>query len=251
VLLRAKVCIELLFFDVCFSHTFELGPTTPPPVPVAPDLLDALETELLNPARVRAGGAGETFVQLRSQTTPATTLVIVPTGVPIWDQQRAPLDLLLTRIGGTPLPSPTLVTAASSSAAGTVTDWFAPGAFLDLTNDESLNAPGYELLSSGLQLAASGTLDGPSAQTTPVTRQIRLPAGATTTNPTPGLPSWLLVTTTRAASAAIGVTSEKWIVTDPRGDTVGLTGAQARRLAAASSAGRAIPTTDRIPGFGF
>ena len=57
VVLRAKVCIELLFFDVCFSHTFELGPATPPPVPVAPDLLDALLAELTDPARLRAAGA--------------------------------------------------------------------------------------------------------------------------------------------------------------------------------------------------
>jgi hypothetical protein len=41
VVLRAKVCIELLFFDICFSHTFRLGPSTPPPLPAAPDLLTA------------------------------------------------------------------------------------------------------------------------------------------------------------------------------------------------------------------
>jgi hypothetical protein len=251
VLLRAKVCIEVLFFDVCFSHTFELGPTTPPPAPVALDLLDVLQAELLNPSRLHAGGASDPFVQLRAQAALSATPVLVPTGVPIWDQQRAPLDLLLTRLGGTPLPSPTLVSATSTTAAGNVTDWFAPGSFVDLTNDEALTSPGYELLSSGLRLAGIGGTDGPSAETTPVMRQIRLPAAASTTNPVAGFPGWLLVTSTRAASAVLAVTSETWIVIGAGGDIIGLTGAQARRVAAASGESRAIPAIDRVAAFAF
>ena len=39
VVLQAKVCIELLFFDICFSGTFTLGPTSPPPAPWLPTCL--------------------------------------------------------------------------------------------------------------------------------------------------------------------------------------------------------------------
>jgi hypothetical protein len=251
VVLRARVCIELLFFDVCFSHTFELGPTTPPPVPIAPDLLDALLTELTNPARVRAAGAADPFVRLLPADTSLTTPLVAPTGTVVWAQQRAPLDLLLTRIGGIPLPSPAQVTATSTAVGATVSDWFAPGLFLDFTDDEALTQPGYELLGAGLQLAGTGSTDGPGAQTTLTTQQIRLPAAASTTKPVLGLPAWLLTTAAPAATSAITVTTESWTVTTPAGDRTGLTGAQARRLAALGDDAHAIPATDRLAAIAF
>jgi uncharacterized protein DUF6603 len=251
VVLRARVCIELLFFDVCFSHTFELGPTTPPPVPIAPDLLDALVTELTNPARVHAGGGGDPFVRLLPTDTSLTMPLVVPTGTVVWEQQLAPLGLLLTRIGGTPLPSPAQVTATTTAASATVSDWFAPGLFLDLTDDEALTQPGYELLGGGLRLAGTGTTDGPAAQTTLTTLQIRLPAAASTTKPVFGLPAWLLTTAVPIAAPAITVTTETWTVATPAGDRTGLTGAQARRLAALAGDAVAVPATDNLAAIAF
>ena len=181
VVLRARVCIELLFFDICFSHTFELGPTTPPPVPIGPDLLDAL--------RRRADESGPRCTRPEAPTrssgccrrTPRSRRrSSSPTGTLVWEQQRAPLDLLLTRIGGTPLPAPTQVTATSTASSAGVSDWFAPGLFLDLTDDQALTQPGYERLGGGLRLAGAGSTDGPGAQTTLTTLQIRLPAAAST-----------------------------------------------------------------------
>lgn len=251
VALRARVCIELLFFDVCFSHTFELGPTTPPPVPIGPDLLDALVAELTNPARVHAAGSSDPFVRLLPPDASLTATLVVPTGTVVWQQQRAPLDLLLTRIGGTPLPSPTQVTATSTASSAGVSDWFAPGLFLDLSDDEALTQPGYELLGGGLRLSGAGSTDGPGAQTTLTTLQIRLPAAAPTTKPVFGLPAWLLTTAVPAATPAVTVTGESWVVATPAGDRTGLSGAQARRLAALAADAQAVPATDRVAALSF
>src|SRR5205823_5497562 len=78
VVLRAKVCIELLFFDVCFSHTFELGPAAPPPAPIAPDLLDALLVELTNSARLRPSGGTDPLVRLHPPDPTLTEPLVMP-----------------------------------------------------------------------------------------------------------------------------------------------------------------------------
>ena len=251
VVLRAKVCIELLFFDVCFSHTFELGSATPPPEPVAPDLLDVLHAELTDPARLRAAGGPDPFVRRRPLDPALTTPVVAPMGTLVWEQPRAPLDLLLTRVGGTPLPAPAQVHASSPASSAAASDWFAPGQFLDLSDDQALTRPGYELLSSGLRLAGAGSKDGPSAPTTLSTRQIRLPAAPEVHRPPLAFPTWILTTTRAAAAPAIEVEVERWVLSTPAGDQLDLTGAQARQLAALAPGARAVPETDRIAALAF
>jgi hypothetical protein len=252
VVLRAKVCIELLFFDVCFSHTFDLGPATPPPIPTAPDLLDALLFELMNPTRLRPSGGPDPLVRLQPPDSTLTTPVVAPTGTVIWEQQRAPLDLLLNRIGGTPLPAPAQVTVASSTTSATpVSDWFAPGLYLDLSDDQALTRPGYERLTGGLQLTGTGSADGPSGQTTLTTRQIRLPASESPPVPVRAFPTWILTSAVPAPTPAVTVAVESWILTTPAGDRTDLTGAQARQLAAHMDDAQAIPATDRLAALAF
>ena len=56
VVLHAKVCIELLFFDICYSGTFTLGSSSPPPVPRLADLLDLLLADV--PTRLSCAPRG-------------------------------------------------------------------------------------------------------------------------------------------------------------------------------------------------
>jgi hypothetical protein len=252
VVLYAKVCIELLFFDICYSGTFRLGPSSPPPVPAAADLLNTLLTELTNPARLRAAGEPDRHVRLRPPDPLLTTPVVSPTGALVWEQQRAPLGLLLTRISGTPLPTPAQVTATSAASPAPVSDWFAPGQFTDLTDDQALTRPAYERLTSGLRLGGTGTADGPGALATLTTRQIRLPRRATTPGrPVIPFPSWIVTPAAAPATPAITVGTENWIVTTPAGDRSNLTGAQARQLATLTASARAIPATDRLAALAF
>lgn len=252
VVLRAKVCIELLFFDICFSGTFSLGPPSPPPAPVVADLLDLLLAELADPARLRAAGAPDPYVRLTPPDPSLTTPVVPPAGTLVWEQQRAPVDLLLTRVGGTPLPAPAQVTVTSATESTAQSDWFAPGQFTDLTDDQALTRPAYELLSSGLQLAGAATADGPAAQRTVTTLQIRLPANVTTPDkPVAAFPAWIVASAAGPAAQAITVGTERWIVTTPAGDRTDLTGAQARQLATQTTGAQAIPAVDRLAPLAF
>ena len=72
--------------------------------------------------RLRAAGAPDPHVRLRPPDPSLTTPVVAPTGTLVWEQQRAPLDLLLTRVGGTPLPAPAQVSATSIACADRTRD---------------------------------------------------------------------------------------------------------------------------------
>jgi hypothetical protein len=252
VVVQAKVCIELLFFDICFSGTFPLGPAIAPLLAAAADLLDTLLGELDNPATLRAAGAPDPYVRLQPPDPSLTTAVIAPSGTLVWEQQSAPLDLLLTRVGGAPLPAPAQVSATSPASSTAQSDWFAPGQFIDLTDDQALTRPAYERLTGGLRLAGAGVADGPGAQALLTTTQIRLPADAATPGkPVVMFPAWILTSAAGPATPAIAVRTESWIVTTPAGDRSDLTGAQARQLAALTTSSRAIPATDRLAAFTF
>ena len=139
---------------------------------------------------------------------------------------------------------------ASSTAQS---DWFAPGQFIDLTDDQALTRPAYERLTGGLQLAGAGVADGPGAHATLTTRQIRLPANATTPGkPVIMFPAWILTSARqpgpprRSPSGPRAGSSPR-----PAGERSGLTGAQARQLATLTTSARAIPATDRLAAFTF
>ena len=61
---HGKVCIELLFFDICFAGTFTLGSADAAAGPAVADLLDTLLGELTNPAKLRAAGGTDPWVRL-------------------------------------------------------------------------------------------------------------------------------------------------------------------------------------------
>ncbi len=248
--LRAKVCIELLFFDICFSHTFELGPSTPPPVPAAPDLLTTLLVELTDPARLR-GESGDPHVHIRPPELGGAVPVVAPVGPLVWEQHKAPLELLLDRFGGTPLPTPAQVRATATTSATTAADWFAPGQFVHLSDDQALNRPAYELLPSGLRLAGGPGTDGPAAQATLEITEIRLPTRAVRPTRVTAFPTWLVSGPPRKAAPLVVVTTEAWTVAGPGGVVNGLSGAQARRLADLTTTAQAVPSTDQLPEFTF
>jgi len=250
IVLKVRVSIELLFFEVSFSDTFELGPTTPPPAPTAPDLLSVLSTELTDPACLRAAGGPDPLVTVTAADPALTVPLVAPTGALVWDQQRAPLQLLCDRVGGTPLPAPAQVTATTTGASTQASDWFAPGQFINLSDDQALTQPGYELLSSGLRLGDGPDQDGPSAQVTPTVQQIRIPEPPTVATTVP-FPGWLLTGVLASPAPAVTVTPESWTLSAPTGQRTGLAGAQARQLAALTPGACAIVSTDTLPAMTF
>jgi hypothetical protein len=263
IVLRARVCIELLFFDICFSDTFTLGSSTPPPVDTIASALSVLVAELENPAALHASSAIDRFVTLRPP--PRGSLPIVsPLGQLVWIQHQAPLGLLLQRIGGTPLGAAQSIEATSAHDTTPEVDWFAPGSFADLTDDQALTRRGFERLNGGLRFGAAGVTDGPSVQKNLAIRQIRLPAKQQTVLTATAFPPWI-VNALRAdgggavpapVPAAITVADENWTVIDTATgqSREGLTAAQAHQLAALAPAAAkfvAAPTGDRLPNLLF
>jgi hypothetical protein len=236
VVLRARVCIELLFFDICFSDTYTLGSAAPPPVTTIANALDVMIAELEDPTRLQAGAAADRHVTLRA-LSPGSLPVVTPAGHLVWVQHQAPLGLLLQRIGGAPLATAQSVEASSTNASAEL-DWFAPGSFADLTDDQALNRPAFERLTGGLRFGGSATLKGPEQARTLTIRQIRLPARVRTLHPVVAFPAFVVERgqsgrPPRRPGKAIAVGEENWSVVAPGTETLmGLSAAQAHQLVA-------------------
>jgi hypothetical protein len=233
VVVSAKVCIELLFFDICFSDTFRIGSSEPPPGAVVTSALDVLLEEL---DRSDALHADSTDRLVSLAAPPAGTTVTSPAGQLVWVQRQAPLGLLLQRIQGTPLATPQTVDATSGVAAIPELDWFAPGSFADLTDDQALTQRAFERLAGGLRFGAGAAADGPAQQRTLTIKQIRLPAKTQIIRTPTAFPVWVVgagsASSTGQVAPAISVAEERWNVTDVVSGAVaiGLSSAQAHQL---------------------
>jgi hypothetical protein len=261
VVLRGKVCIELLFFDICFEETFTLGSSNAPGVTPVPSAFAALLEEFDRASNLRASEAVDRYVALRPPPTDLGEPLVSPVGQLVWAQRRAPLDLLLQRVGGAPLAMPEVVEATGPDVAEPELDWFAPGSFADLQDAEALNRRAFERLSGGVRFGLPGSDDGPSAAKAVTVRQIRLPAKAVTVRNAIAFPAWLTgaaqvrigAPEDRPATPSVTVAEETWTVSDVAGGavTVGLSQAQAHQLVSLGGAGVATAATDRIGAIAF
>lgn len=261
VILRGKVCIELLFFDICFEETFRIGSANPPAVTSVASAVAALLEELDRPANLHASETVDRWVAVRPSPTDLAQPLVSPVGQLVWAQSRAPLGLLLQRIGGAPLAAAELVEATSPAIAGPELDWFAPGSFADLTDAEALGRRAFERLAGGVRFGLPGTDDGPAATRTVTVKQIRLPAAATRVLTAESFPAWLTaaaqarlgVPTDEPATPGLTVHEETWTVSDLAGAPVaaGLSQSQAHQLAALGGPRVAAASTDRIAAFAF
>src|SRR5262249_782113 len=146
--ISAKFCIEILFFDICWSGSFDLPPAALVALPLLPDLLDLLVRALSDSSSVSSSGTGSSSSALVSQPQPAEPgAVIPPYGQIAWVQRILPLDTELQRFNGQPLttgPQAFQVTTPAGVATSEVRDHFAPGTFLDRTKAEQLNQATFE-----------------------------------------------------------------------------------------------------------
>lgn len=261
VILRGKVCIELLFFDICFEETFTLGSSQPPEVTPVPSAVAALVAELENLANLRVSEAVDRCVVRQPPAAGLSRPVVSPLGQLVWVQRRAPLDLLLQRIGGAPLDTPEMVQVTAPHVTAAELDWFAPGSFAELTDSEALDRRAFERLSGGVRFGVAGTDDGPARDVQVTVRQIRLPAAATSDHAGTAFPRWfteamlgrLGVAADVTVTPLVSVHEELWAVVDPAGDVraADLSAAQAHQLAALGPPGVATSGAGRIPAFTF
>jgi hypothetical protein len=152
--LSGKFCIEILFFDICWKDSFDIGSAAADAIAAVASLLEELVPELSAPANLASEATGDHLVTASDALTADDERpVISPVAQLTWSQNRAPLDTLITRFEGAPLrDGAQAVEASSPHATGAVTDWFAPGANLDLTASQALNMAACTRGNAGLKL---------------------------------------------------------------------------------------------------
>ena len=169
---RGSASISLLFVDVTLDiPTIQWGPDdNPPPPSVSPvDLVyDALGKDAAWAAQLPA----DVDMLVRLRDDPAAGLLVHPLGAFELRQKAVPLETTIDRVGRNPaapnrvnLGQPR-VGAADAKAVSAVTDLFAPGQYLNLTDDQKLARPAFEPFPSGARLAgADGDVHGTPVET--------------------------------------------------------------------------------------
>jgi hypothetical protein len=159
--------IHFLFFSVSASVDLTWGSNTQatiPQKPVLPDLFAALG----NPASWTAAlpsGTGPTV----TLTTPAPggqLLLVHPMGTLTVKETVVPLDLPITRYGnaapsdGTEFSISAVAIGAQSETIQTITDYFAPGQFLTLSDADKLSQPSFESYDAGVEIGSTAVVNG-------------------------------------------------------------------------------------------
>lgn len=163
--ISGEFCIEILFFDICWSGSFDLPPVLQAVAAAAVGaLLDVLGGALTDPASISGGAVRRTSAALREELTPETAgaAVLSPLGQLLWQQSLLPLDTILERYQGAPLadgPQALQVRAPAQAPAGEIREWFAPGIYLERTTAEQLSQATFDRLPAGLAFGF-GEADG-------------------------------------------------------------------------------------------
>ena len=160
-----KVKFKVAFFKVSKSFDKRFGPSQPIELPVRnpwPELQAAIADlrnwSALLPARTR------TFVVLRKGTPGAGGAPVHPMGNLEFHQKVLPLDHSITRYGGSKPPQPVKfrITRVRSGNSDLVTsrldDYFAPGQYEAMADDEKLTRRAFERMQAGVRVASERLL---------------------------------------------------------------------------------------------
>ena len=202
VIFHGTVSFDILWVTISFSHTFTLGSPAEALLAAVDDVLGLLVDELTRPDNLRVVGGNDPAVVLAAPPTSGAP-VLSPVGQLAWAQRTAPLELLLDKVGGAPVSRPQTISAAGNQVTGPDTDWFAPGAFVNLADADALARPAFERLSGGVRVGLPGTDDGPTRTITVTVKQLRVPAPPVVLGNTGIFPGWFVL----ASAARVGAVS--------------------------------------------
>jgi hypothetical protein len=185
--------LHLLFFTLSLPVDASWGDDAGPTAPTAQPLTlvhDALSSSDAWSAAMPPGVSS--IVILRPPSGPVVPAH--PLAVVSCRQRVVPLGLAVTHVGSQPLDNPTTVDVTGLLLAGAavtdvapVTEDFAAGQFLNLTDDQSLSRPSFEPMRAGLA-AGGDTIDAGTAAAVATTYKTVAVDGATRTVK----PRWLL-----------------------------------------------------------
>lgn len=161
---KGKATFEICWVDFSVSFTVTLVSGEKPPLPAPVDVGALLRTALADAAAWNAvmPGTGERLVSLREG--PAGAVRIHPLSTLTVKQNVVPLNTPISRFGNTRpvggtqefrIRQITVGSAALTPAADDlVRDHFAPAQFRDLTDDQKLSSPSFELLPAGVRVGS-------------------------------------------------------------------------------------------------
>jgi hypothetical protein len=158
---RGKATFEILWWDYSVSFNTTLIGGSPPPPPPPIDVIPLLRDALLAPASWSAALAqGERLVTLREEP-PTAKIKIHPLSELTIKQNVVPLGIRITKYGNAPIAGGAREFRVSQVQIGTrtvtttdVRDNFAPGQYKEMTDDEKLSSPSFEMLEAGVRIAA-------------------------------------------------------------------------------------------------
>ncbi|MDP9328283.1 MAG: hypothetical protein M3P10_08750 [Actinomycetota bacterium] len=164
---QGSASVSVLFFDVDLDiPRISWGEgENQPRTPVHPQKM--VRDELSKPAawEARLPADADALVRLIPVVDAGAT-VVHPLGALEARQRIVPLETVIERIGANPVEvprvnlGPPLVGGQGAKAVSAVTDLFAPGEFLTLTDDQKLSRPAFEPFPSGIVIAAETALYG-------------------------------------------------------------------------------------------
>jgi len=161
---------QVFIFSASVSFDVTIGNALPDgPAPSVPDLksmvITALE-DLRNWSAIMPTDS-KTAVAVRPRTPVGQQVFVHPLGDLSVHQRAAPLGLSINNYGTIPISTPVTLTIDSVSIANapdsnaqSIQDFFAPAQFQQLTDDQKLARPSFELYQSGLRFGFSKALGG-------------------------------------------------------------------------------------------
>lgn len=160
--IKAKATFEILWWDYSFriDRTLVEGEKPPPPEPI--DVLPRLKEALGNPGNwiSQLPEGQRPMVTLRAKPGAATDVLLHPLGTLTAKQSVVPLNLDISRFGQAAPAGARHFTISSVSLGGqnqtiqSVTEFFAPAQFLEMSDDEKLSRPSFEPMAAGVSIGS-------------------------------------------------------------------------------------------------
>jgi hypothetical protein len=180
---QGSASVSFLFFTVSGSINVSWGSSTQatiPAKPVLPDLFTALTDPSSWTAALPPGATpGVSFATLKPD---ATTLRVHPMGTLTVQEKVVPLDLVITRYGnaapsdGDEFSIESVKINAQTESIRTISDYFAAGQFLTLSDGDKLSTPSFEKYDAGVTIGSAAVTSGQDRPRTVVYQEFYIDA---------------------------------------------------------------------------
>ncbi len=139
-----------------------IGSKESEPAVEAADVLIELIAALATDDAWRVIEANDSAVTLQEIDDPDAPMFATPDAVIEVRQTLVPLGIDIEQFGNAPVGEHSTfeLTAVGLEQSGTLDDWFAPGQFFELGNDDKLEGPEFELMRSGIQFGGGAPIAG-------------------------------------------------------------------------------------------